>query len=346
MNSLGKEMKYIKIIKAVAYCAILAIVSVSCKQETLTKTEKMVFPWFIYKDGSSFKDIEPVKEIISSISVFGDPPKSFIDECHRNNIEVYQAVGGSEENINTSEKIEMLVEQYVNDCKISGYDGIDLDFEHLNPDVQESYTRFLELASQKLHAAGKKLSHCVGFYPALYLDANAKMFHHPEVLAKTCDLVRVMCYDMYFAPGVDKPELKHRDDCMGVGPTSNYPWTKEAMSYWISHIPKDKLVMALPAYANDYVVNGNRKGRQIYQSVPDSVSGILPSPTWLWYEKVNQYLYDGVDGNRHLFFASDRRSTEALLELAEELEIPKIGFWHFSSVDDDMWKVTKQWVER
>lgn len=220
-------MKCSKIISAVVYCAMLLMISVSCKQETLITAEKKIYPWFIYKDGSSFKDIEPVKELVSSISVFGNPPKSFIDECHLNNIEVYHAVGGNEENINTPEKIKALVDSYVDDCHANGYDGIDMDFEHLNPDVQDTYTGFLELASQKLHAAGKKLSHCVGFYPALYEDEKTKMFHDPEVLARTCDLVRVMCYDMYFAPGVGNPELKHRDDCMGVGPTSNFPWTKE-----------------------------------------------------------------------------------------------------------------------
>lgn len=339
-------MKYLKRIRTAVCCAILVMVSVSCKQETLATAEKKVFPWFVYKDGSSFKDIEPVKDIINSISVFGNPPKSFIDECHLNHIEVYRAVGGSEDNINTSEKIEVLVDEYVNDCKANGYDGIDLDFEHLNSDVQESYSRFLELASQKLHAAGKKMSHCVSFYPASFLNEEAKMFYDPAVLAKTCDLVRVMCYDMYFAPGVGRVDLKHRDDCMGIGPTSDYPWTKEAMSFWIKRIPKDKLVMALPAYANDYAVTGDIKGRQIYQSVPDSVSGVLPSPTWLCYEKVNIYLYDATDGNRHLFYASDSRSTEALLELADELEIPQIGFWHFSSVDPQMWDVTEKWKKK
>ena len=115
------------------------------------------------------------------------------------------------------------------------------------------------------------------------------------------------------------------------------------MLFWMKHIPNDKLVMALPAYANDYAVTGGIKGRQIYQSVPDSVSGTLPSPVWLWYEKMNIYLYDGTDGNRHLFYASDAGSTEALLELADELMISKIGFWHFGSVDTGMWKVTEKW---
>ena len=345
-SSFMRTMKHLNIIRAATYFAIMIMVSVSCKQETLTTVEKKVFPWFVYKDGSSFKDIEPVKDIVSSISVFGNPPKAFIDECHQNNIEVYLAVGGSEENIDTPDKIKVLVDKYVDDCNANGYDGIDLDFEHLSPDVQMEYSGFLELASQKLHAAGKKLSHCVSFYPALYRNEETKMFYDPSVLAKTCDLVRVMCYDMYFAPGIGKPELKDRDDCTGIGPTSNYPWTKDAMAFWIKHIPKDKLVMALPAYANDYAVTGSSKGRQIYQSVPDSVSGVLPPPTWLCYERMNMYLYDGTDGNRHMFYASDARSTEALLELADELGIPQIGFWHFSSVDPQMWDVTKNWKKK
>lgn len=337
-------MKCSKIARTAAWCAIIVLMSVSCHQETLTTTTaRQVFPWFIYKDGSSFKDLEPVKELVGSISVFGNPPKTFIDECHRNNIEVYHAVGGNEQILNTPENIKALVDEYVDDCNRNGYDGIDLDFEHLSADIQDTYTGFLKLASQKLHAAGKKLSHCVSFYPAMYQDDQAKMFYDPEVLAVTCDLVRVMCYDMYFAPEIGNPELKDRDDCMGIGPTSNYPWTKEAMSFWIKRIPKDKLVMALPAYSNDYAVTGNIKGRQIYQSVPDSVSGALPSPVWLWYEKMNMYLYDGTDGNRHLFYASDAGSTEALLELADELMISKIGFWHFGSVDPQMWKVTEKW---
>lgn len=190
--------------------------SVSCKQEALASTtlEKKVFPWYVYIDGSSFKDIEPVKEIISSISVFGNPPKSFIDECHQNHIEVYQAVGGNEETIDTPQKRKALVEKYIS------------------------------------------------------------------------------------------------------------------------------------AYANDYAVTGDIKGRQVYQSVPDSINGILPSPTWLCYEKVNMYLYDGTDGNRHMFYASDAKSTEALLELADELGISQIGFWHFNSVDPQMWDTTAKWKKK
>jgi len=339
-------MNYLKTIRTIVCCAMVVLMSVSCRQETPTTTPKQVFSWLIYKEGVSFNDLGSAIKHVKSISIFGNPPKSFIDECHRNGIEVYHAVGGNEKNLDTAEKITTVVDKYVADCKENGYDGIDLDFEHLAADFQPTYTTFLQLASQKLHADGKKLSHCVSFYPSVYEDNEAKMFYNPEVLAATCDVVRVMCYDMYFAPGIGNPELKDRDDCSGIGPTSNYPWTKEAMTFWRQHISKEKLLMALPAYSNDYAVTGGFKGRQIYQSVPDSVSGPLSSPIWLWHEKINMYVYDGTDGARHLFYASDARSTEAMLELADALDISQIGFWHYSSVNPQMWDVTDQWVKR
>jgi spore germination protein YaaH len=336
-------MKQLSVLTLVACCAMM-MVSVSCgKRETLSPSKKIV-TWYIYKDGSSFRDIEPVKEIIASLSVFGKPDKAFIDECHTNNIEVYHAVSGNEASIDTPEKIKALVDGYVQICRSEGYDGIDLDFENLNPGVQDIYSKFLKAAAEKLHAAGKKLSHCVGFYPALYKAGKPEIFYDPGVLAATCDLVRVMCYDMYFSPGKGNPELLNRDDCQGIGATSTYPWTKDAMLFWIKYIGKDRLVMALPAYSNDYTVSGDIRGRQIYRSVPDSVAGVLPTPTWLWYDRQNVYLYDDINGTPHIFYASDARSTEALLELADELDIRNIGFWHFGSVTPEMWNVVKRAV--
>jgi spore germination protein YaaH len=333
------------LLKLFVASAIIITVSISClQQETLI--EKKIITWYIYKDGSSFADIVPVKDMVRSISVFGKPNRAFIDECHANNIEVYHAVGGNEASIDTPEKIKALTDSYVNICQTEGYDGIDLDFENLNPDVQSTYTVFLKTAADKLHASDKKLSHCVGFYPALYKEGKPEIFYDPEVLASTCDLIRVMCYDMYFAPAKGKPELADRDDCQGIGATSTCPWTEDAMLFWIKYISKDKLVMALPAYSNDYTVSGNIRGRQIYQSVPDSVNGILPAPSWLWYEKMNIYIYNDANGRPHIFYASDARSTEALLEFADKLNIRNIGFWHFGSVDTKMWDVTRKWWER
>ncbi len=53
-------------------------------------------------------------------------------------------------------------------------------------------------------------------------------------------MVRVMCYDMYSLSG------------SAVGPVSMQPWAKDAMQYWMRHVPREKLIMGLPAYSGDF----------------------------------------------------------------------------------------------
>jgi Predicted glycosyl hydrolase len=324
---------------------LLIIINGISLQANSQISQKRIITWYVFEDGkSSFKDLEPVKDILYSISVFGNPPKSFIGECHKNSIEIFRAVGGNEQSINTSDKRQKLIESYVDDCIKNGYDGIDLDFENLNPDIEPAYSDFLITLSKRLHSISKKLSHCVGFYLNLYNGNDIKMFYNPKIIASTCDLVRVMCYDMYFAPGKSDQSLLTKVDCQGIGPTANYPFTRDAMNFWIKYVPKNKLVMGLPAYSNDYEIIINGKGKQIYSSIPDNVNGTLLSPNWLWYEKVNLYMYNDTNNHPHLFYASDEKSTEALLSLAKQMKINNIGFWHFSSVDSKMWNVVRQWT--
>lgn len=308
--------------------------------------KKNVSPWFLYEKGATFEHLKKNADVLSSVSIFGNPPKEFIDECHKNKIEVYHAVGGNEKSIDSKEKITKLAKEYVDDCLLNGYDGVDLDFENLNPDLQNTYSAFLKEASKALRKAGKKMSHCVGFYPGLYKKGKIKIFYDPKVINQTCDLVRVMCYDMYFAPGRGDTTLLTRDDCQGIGPTSNYPWIKDAMNFWLKYVAADKLVMALPAYSNDYALVNNGRGRQVYASVPDSVDVVLNPPVWQWYEKINTYLYNDKQGTPHIFYASDSKSTAAMFEIADDLKINNIGFWHYSSADTKMWEEVKKWVKK
>lgn len=310
------------------------------------QSTKKVYPWFVCHEGTTFDEIEPYKDYLSCIAVFGKLPEGFIEKCHANGIEVYYSVGGDEKLIDTPEKMKARVREYVDHCVAEGFDGLDIDYEHLPDAFQDEYSVFLRMASKELHAIGKKFSHCVPYNSFMYDDPDTHLFCKPEVLEETCDLVRVMCYDLYYAPGVADPQFKDRIDCTGVGPTTTYHWAQKVMQYWSERISLDKLVMALPAYGNDYTISGPTvRGRQIYSDGPQDVKGTLPVPKWLFYEKLNMYVYDALDGQKHIYYASDGESTEKLLGLLDRFGITKVGYWHFSSMSKDIWKVTKAWAE-
>jgi hypothetical protein len=73
------------------------------------------------------------------------------------------------------------------------------------------------------------MSHCVGCYPTADWNRPEGAIYDPKVPVKTCDLKRVMSYDLYFAPGKGEPEVLDRSDCQGVGPTSTYLWARHAL---------------------------------------------------------------------------------------------------------------------
>jgi spore germination protein YaaH len=310
------------------------------------KNRRQIATWLVTKEEKSFGRIRQNADILDSLSVFGNPPAGFIDQCHQLKIRVYLGVSGNGSAFDTPARAQATLEKYVRACRDQGYDGIDLDFEHLDPGLQDKYSEFLRGVSTRLHAMRKNLSHCVGFYPGMDQVPPRKIFYDPEVVAQTCDLIRVMCYDLYWAPGRGDPKQVDRPDTQGIGPTSHVPWAREAMRFWLSHAPREKLIMGLPAYSNDYSLAPKGRGQQVYAAKPQAADPASLEKAWLWYEKLFVYLYNTPNGERHLFYASDADSTKSHLQTVDELNLPGIGFWHFSSVDAGTWEVVRDWIKR
>ena len=331
--------------RAVAALAlfILSVPWCAAGQASGPKGRRQLATWLVYREEKGFDRIERNADIIDSLSVFGNPPREFIDRCHKLRIEVYRAVSGNASAFETPAQAQATLEGYLRACKVDGYDGIDLDFEHLDAALQDTYSAFLRMVSTGLHGIGKKLSHCVGFYPGMEKNAPRKIFYDPRVVAETCDMIRVMCYDLYWAPGRGDPKMADRLDTQGIGPTSSFPWAREAMRFWLGQAPREKLIMGLPAYSNDYALAAGGRGKQVYAPSPQLPAEAAAQKAWLWYERLPIYVYaDG--GSTHLFYASDSESTKAHLETVDELNLPGIGFWHFSSVDDPTWKAVRDWL--
>jgi hypothetical protein len=305
------------------------------------KGRKRIDTWLVLDEEKGFRRIEQYADILNSLSIFGNPSKEFIDRCHQLHIEVYKGVSGDASAVDTPAHRRATVDQYLQACQVQGYDGIDLDFEHLDPSLQSTYSEFLRQASSALHGMGRKLSICVGCYPNAEWNSPEKTFYDPKVVGETCDLIRVMCYDMYWAPGWANPKFKNHPDALGMGPTSTYLWARAGMRFWLGKAPRKKLVMGLPAYSNDYALSPKGGGKQVYASKPQIQEETQKA--WLWYDRLSMYLYM-ENAVPHIFYASDAESTKAHLDTVDELNLPAIGFWHFSSVDEATWKTVRAWL--
>ncbi len=76
-----------------------------------------------------------------------------------------------------------------------GYDGIDLDYEHLNASDQPAFSQFASELGAQLHAQGKTLSFAVGGLTS----SNATTTHWDyNALSQSADQLHVMGYDFHY----------------------------------------------------------------------------------------------------------------------------------------------------
>ncbi len=302
-----------------------------------SKGRRCISPWIRFRHGKgdfSINQLKPNADIIASVSICGGSTKKFVDQCHELGIETYWLVGGKENKFDTPEHRKKTIDGYLRECREKGYDGIDLDQEGIEASFRDRYTLFLREASERLHKAGKKLAICVGYMMSTRKTTNKTHmwnFYDPKVIAETCDMVRIMCYDYYSMSG------------RGVGPISTKPWAKDAMKYWLKYIPREKLIMGLPAYSGDFEMTSDGSRKRVYADNPVVPDGTKIERVWLPYEQINSYRYLDDKGHLHLFFASDAVSTRAHLETVDKLDLAGIGLWHYDSVTAQSWKVIRSW---
>ena len=139
------------------------------------------------------------------------------------------------------------------------------------------------------------------------------------------------------------------------------------MTFWLKYVDREKLIMALPAYSNDFDLTPGASGIQQYgcprpegpddeqllrdlakgpSDLPSIKEGTEIEHTWLAYERLHSYRYVDDKGRLHHFFATDADSTAALLEAAAELGIDCVGFWCRRYVTPGMWKAVRDWQQQ
>jgi len=296
-------------------------------------------PWFHYQDEDSIAQLREHADWLDGISIFGDntPPPDFFAYCKGEGIGTLKLVGGAGAGaFETPEQSRATIDGFLCDCTETGYGGIDLDYEHVPAHLLENYAAFIRDLSKELHAIGRRLSICLhGMAVGEYGRPETLAFYDPAAIAESCDEVRPMCYDYYFAPhGI-------------AGPTTAWLWAREVMQFWLQYIPLEKMYMSLPAYGNDFAALPNAgKGKQVNFEHPSDVGGTEIEHAWLHQEKLNFYRYLDVNGKPRELYATDEDSTRELLKIVDEFRIPAISFWFYQTMTPGIWRALSGWAAK
>lgn len=203
--------------------------------------------------------------------------------------------------------------------------GFQLDFENIDPDDINLYSRFVHEAAKEFHHDGRLLSVAVvprftGSQPGQWSAA-----YDYAALGHAADFVTLMAYDNYSRLG--RP-----------GPIAGYDWVVNAIEYARTRVPQDKLLLGIPLYGREWTAEG--RGFQAHTLPFPQTQALLErlSLKPQWDEKLRspwfEYRINGIV--RHVWY-ENARSVHEKLKLVDQFHLRGFAAWRLGMEDPGIW---------
>ena len=195
-----------------------------------TKGINVISPtWFYLKDTSG-----NIGSLASS---------DYVDYCHQHGVEVWGLVsnfGAKDQGLENPDLTEILTYSSRRDSLVNNLissaiqynlDGINVDFESVDPAVGDAYVQFIRELSLKCANNGLVLS-VDNYVPTAYTA-----FYDREEQALFADYVVVMAYDEYYGGSEE------------AGPTASIGFVTEGIENTLKEVPAEQVILGMPFYS-------------------------------------------------------------------------------------------------
>ena len=206
------------------------------------------------------------------------------------------------------------------------YDGIDIDYESLNPDDRDAFSLFIEELAAALHAEGKLLSiavHAKTDDAGAWSGAAAQDWVR---LGAAVDEFKIMTYDFH-------------NGASDAGPIAPLDWVDAVLSYAATVAPPEKTWMGVPFYGYDWTGSTGQSlnWRQALKLAEqnDATPQRDPSSGEAWFTY--------SDGSRTVYF-NDGETMMARLDIImrSHPNIAGIAIWPLGGEDPANWTALKE----
>jgi spore germination protein YaaH len=214
----------------------------------------------------------------------------------------------------------------------SGFDGIDLDFEGLDPRDRGAYSKFVHDLAGTLHTNRLKLILSV---PAKQSDDPTNTWSGAidyAAIGQDADLLQMMTYDEHI-PGHGTP-----------GPVSGSDWVAACIQYAIAVVAPSKLLIGLPAYGYDW----KQKADGAWVAGNSNYLGVIPwtqnpTQTASWDAASNSpYVdYTDADGSKHEAWFENPQSIQVKVALVKQYHLAGISMWQMGDENLSFWQSVK-----
>lgn len=280
----------------------------------------------------------------------------YVNYCHQNGVEVWALVsnfGAKDqglENPNLTEILtytsrrEALINNLISAAIQYNLDGINVDFESVDPAVGDAYIQFIRELSLKCANNGLVLSvdnYSPTDYTAFYNRAEQAVF---------ADYVIVMAYDEHYS---GSPE---------AGSVASIGFVSDSVAKTLLEVPADQLILGMPFYTRVWsetpVTDGSQEAEGTSEdTVPFKLdcysvgmkeaqnlvntNGAVP----VWSDEAKQYYVEYInDGVTYKIWMEDATSLEEKLKVMQANQLAGGAFWKLGLETSDVWDTVIKYI--
>ena len=198
-----------------------------------------------------------------------------------------------------------------------GYQGLDVDFEYIDPGDRQAFLTFLGNARDRLHQVGLLLH--VDLAPKTSADQSGLLYeaHDYNAIGAIADRVLLMTYEWGYAYGPP----------MAVAPL---PQVTQVVDYALTEIPPGKILLGIPNYGYDWTLPRDPGRRAVTLGNQEAVRLAAQAGAEIRFDASAQaptFSYVQA-GEQHTVWFEDARSIQAKLHLALSRNLGGAAYWN------------------
>lgn len=207
------------------------------------------------------------------------------------------------------------IQQMLSLVQAYGYSGVNLDWEGIAPSDRAAFSAFVASLARTFHAHHYYVTLSVPAETSSEPDNGWTGAYDYSALGQSADLLILMAYDEHNASS-------------GAGPIAASSWVRSVLSYAISTLPPDKIVLGVPGYGYDWSAAGTsalswQQAENLAQQYHQSAAG-------------GHFTY--VSGGQvHTVWFEDAATLLKNLTLAAGYEVRGMALWRLGIEDPKLW---------
>lgn len=285
----------------------------------------------------------------------------YVNAAHSKGIKVWACIASfsstrSKEVMHNAELQKSIIDQLEELVVAYKLDGINLDFEYMDPADRFLYSEFAAKVTERLHKHGAVVSADIVYLTSEPFGTNWYSHGYDrKTLSKAVDYIMLMAYDQHTSGS-------------GAGPVAGLPWVEKIVNITLEEVPAEKLIMGVPLYARDYIfekVDGGyssnaidyvsaigmstidklERGQQVTYSRWSEGSFKLSYWTQIpgWDSSTGMIYMEFVDNKsfKHKIWYDDYYTMGKRLDIVNDKGIAGAATWHYALAEDGIWDVFK-----